>query len=148
MGISSDGLLIFGINMYGEDDDDLPQELRKFIVTRDDDFDFDEFICKEAGLPEWEPNMSEEALSLFFDKRRKAVESYPVTFEIHCSYDFPMYILSIPETRISSGRGHPLKINTSELIVSDNKIQKMKEWCKLHDIKWQEPQWFLASLYG
>lgn len=139
MGVSSDGLLVFGIDL-GEE---LPEPWQAY-----EDFDFDDYLAESAGHPAWRSGMTDEESGAYHDQKWKIIEAAPVTLEEYCSYDFPMYILSIPETTIRVNRGDVEEIKPIDLVVPREKIDAMKAWCEEHKIQWSEPKWLLCSMYG
>lgn len=143
MGISSDGMLVFGIEL--EEDVDLAEI---FKCDDDEDFDFEEFVVSESGAPEWSENMTDDESSAYWDKQRELVKNYPVSLALYCSYEYPMYILSIPGYEYSASRGDAHEISFDNLNVPQEKIDAMKAWCLEHDFEWEEPKWLLCSVYG
>lgn len=131
MGVSSDGILVFGIELGLED------ELPEFLYTEDgDEIDFDEMVDGELGTHD-----------LPYSERVKARKAYPVDLVCHCSYDYPMYILAVPGTEISASRGYPHEFTNGLPTVTQEQIDAFKEWAAEHDIE-GEPCWVLTSMYG
>lgn len=132
MGVSTDGILVFGI--------DLGEEELEFL--HDFENDFDEFLHSLSGLPDYgEPGHD-------YVKDRDFVNSYPVDLVWHCSYQYPMYILAIRGTETTAARGYPQKIDPSSLVVANEKIEFLKKFCETYGIEWQEPKWYLCSMWG
>lgn len=124
MGVSNDAQLIFGIDM---------EEFSDFL--EDYDGDFDSFVAQKEEL----------APSIEFWEYLK---TYPVSWEMHCSYEYPMYILSIPGYQITASRGYPDIITAERLLVPQEKIDSMKTWCEKYNVPWVEPKWLLCSMNG
>lgn len=137
MGTSTNGILVFGFNVCDEDDEPLPDLLDGYE-------DFDDLVRDEAGIPEWTENRPDG----YFETVRQALAECPVTLVMHCSYNYPMYILAINGTKKTAHRGYPQEITQEELSVSAESIEKAKAWCAAHGIEWQEPKWLLCSLWG
>lgn len=136
MGISSDGILCFGFDLGVEDES--PEFLGEFE-------DLDEYLRDDANIPEWSKENSGRD---YFEKVKKVIDECPVDLRMHCSYDYPMYILTIRGTEIRASRGYPEKITPDMLSVQKEKIEAAKEWCENHGVEWQEPSWILCSIYG
>lgn len=138
MGISSDGILIFGIDL----EEELPESWTE-LMGEDGGFEFDEYIATKGGMP-YVSGMSDE----YRKGRDKLIDACPVDLTWHCSYDYPMFILNIRGYTYRAWRGSPRVINESELIVPKDKIEAAKVWCGNNDVEWKEPEWLLCSMYG
>lgn len=138
MGISSNGVLAFGF--------DLGEDLSETGLKPDDegDWEFEDLIAKEAGIEPWSENAAEDR----YDRKKTAIAACPVDLVQHCSFDYPMYILAVRGTYLTASRGYAEKIAPEFINVPPENIEKAKKWCDDHRIKWQEPSWILASLYG
>ena len=144
MGVSTDGQLTFGIDL-GEE---LPEKIRELID--DDGFDFDEFIYRDVGVEgSWSRDMSDEEKSDYFARRKTARDEYPVQLIIHCSYDYPMYIIApnVKQATRRNNRGYPVEINPDDLKVSTRAYAAFMAWCGKWGIE-GEPRWWLSSLWG
>lgn len=129
MGVSSDGLLVYGI--------DLGEEMPDFLVDHED---LDDLLLTEGKQPKY----GEEGHD--FKSQRTYLENQPVEMTFYCSYDCPMHILSVRGTEKSVNRGYVEEITSLE--VDPDKRQKFIEWCLAHGIANPEPKWLLASMYG
>lgn len=129
MGVSSDGLLVYGI--------DLGEGTPEFLA---DEQEFDEFLLTEGGQPKW----GEEGHD--FGKQRDYLAEQPVDLTFYCSYDYPMYILSVRGASHRVNRGYVEEVAT--LDVDADKRSKFIDWCTAHGIEKPEPKWLLASMYG
>jgi len=161
MGISSDGMLVFGIPLPCEDE--TPDFLQKIQDEyKQDDVEFEDLIALDAGLDasfeDWERYYDSEKSGWkeggekIYDANRKkrnaAVNNCPVDLVMHCSYDYPMYILAVRGKSYSASRGYAEEISDKELNVTDSQKESLKAWCEKHNVEWQEPKWLLCSLYG
>ena len=128
MGVSSDGIVVFGI--------DLGEEPPEFL-----DGDFDDYLDSISGLPQYgEPGHSWDAINA----HRKAC---PADVTIYCSYDYPMYILAVRDTEVRVSRGYV--IDVSDLPAPDEaRLAAFKAWCVERGVENPEPKWLLCSLYG
>jgi len=137
MGQSTDGILVFGI--------DLGEEYPESLLDEDgDEIELDDLLAKEAGLPAWNEVPDNES-STYYKKKREVVDNAPVCLIRHCSCDYPMYIIGIPTTHVSANRGYPTTIDPKSLKVNQEQIDAFKTWCESHDIDYSEPKWLLCS---
>ncbi len=132
MGISSDGMLVFGIEW--EDDDTMPEFMGEFD-------DFDEYLDSLNDLPDYgEPGHS-------FSDQQEARDKIPVDMVRHCSYDYPMFIFAVRGYEFSASRGYPMEITADKLKVDPEKLKAFKLWLAERGIQ-GEPSWFLCSIMG
>ena len=95
MGVSSDGLLWYGVDL-GDGEDDLSEHLEAIINGPDEDADdYDEDADFYGDGREW---LAEHGLT-------------GVEFVQHCSYDYPMYGLAITGTSVRAPRGYPKQVD-------------------------------------
>lgn len=132
MGVSTDGILVFGIDL-GEE---VPEFLEDFVS------DFDSFLSSISGLPGYGEAGHD------FKKDQGFRDSHPVDMTWYCSYDYPMFILTVRGTETRVSRGDAEEINPDNLKVSEEKIAALKAFCEEYDIEWQEPKWLLVSMWG
>ena len=130
MGISSNGILVFGFPI-GEENE-TPEFLEEAGVE-----DIDEFIDNELGLND-----------ASVDECLAARKTYPVDVTSYCSYEYPMHILAVRGTEITVHRGYSKEITPEHLAVAPERISAFKAWCETHGIEYQEPKWLLCSMYG
>ena len=126
MGVSNDAQLVFGFAF--EDEESKPEFLGEFD-------DLDDYLT--AALTDQS-----------YEKQRKIIEACPAEIIWHCSYDYPMYILAVRGTMISSSRGYLEEITSEKLTVAPEKIAAFKTWCEENNIEYQEPKWLLCSING
>lgn len=130
MGVSTNGILVFGI--------ELGEELPEFLEDFDDTWwDFTDSISGVAD------DDSER-----WEKRRDFRDNFPVELVSHCSYEYPMYILAVNGTEITASRGSPEVIDPASLVVSPEKIEELRKFCEEYGIEWEEPKWYLCSMWG
>lgn len=132
MGVSSDGMLYFGFPV-GEDEEP------PIWLEDTEDHDFEIFLIEKAGMS-YEKNSYEE--------RSAVIKSCPADLMLYCSYDYPMYILSVRGCEHRVSRGHFKEITTDMLKVDEAKILDFKKWCEENNIEYKEPKWLLCSMYG
>lgn len=129
MGVSSNGILVFGIDL-GEEEPD-------FLEGQDG---FDSYLNGLSGLPSWG-----EAGHSFKDQQAFR-DSCPADMTLYCSYEYPMFILSVRGTETTVYRGSVEEITSLE--VDAEKVAAFKAWCAERGIEGQEPKWLLVSMYG
>lgn len=136
MSVSTDGILVFGIDLGEERPDFLYDE------ENEEELEFDDYLYSLSGLPQWgEPDFN-------WDFMRDYLKDQRVDMTLHCSYNYPMFILSVRGTEHRNSRGTPTEIEVSDLKVSQEDIEALKKFCEDHDIEWQEPKWYLVSMWG
>ncbi len=139
MGVSTDAILAFGI--------DIGEEIPEAIEALDlDDFDLDCLADHEGGLV-WRADFTPEEENAYGKKARELHDAYPVELIIHCSYDYPMYIVAAKDSRYYASRGYSKTINPSDLKVKQEDIDALKAWCKKYNVE-GEPEWLLFSMWG
>ena len=127
MGVSTDGILVYGIPM--EEEFNFMGELYT-----------DEYIDHLLGVEECE-----------WDVRRDARNACPVEIVSHCSYDYPMYIVALTGTRIWASRGYPVEVDPEKLNIDPEKIKEYHKFITDKGIPVPEgetPHWVLCSMWG
>lgn len=127
MGVSTDGILVFGIDL-GEE---LPEAFEEFDES-DLWWDFTDSISGKKS----------------YEDRSKFREEFPVNLTSYCSSEYPMYILAVNGTETVVRRGSTEEIDPNDMKVSDEKIAALKAFCEEYGIEWKEPKWLLASMWG
>ena len=60
-----------------------------------------------------------------------------------------MYIIAIPKTVMRAHRGYPVAFKPEDLVVSDDVVKALCDFCKEHNIEYKDqPQWYLFSYWG
>lgn len=124
MGQSTDGILVYGIQL---DDEDLPEFMGVFD-------DFDEYVDDLNGLT-----------GAGYASRSAAREKCPADLTSHCSYEYTMYILGVRGTETTARRGYPKEISTFD--VPTDKVHAFMAWCAERGVQ-GEPKWLLCSMWG
>jgi alpha-L-arabinofuranosidase len=93
MGLSTDGILFWGIAI--PEDDENGDAIKLPWVSEDEDNydDFDDWLCKENNIEG------------DYEIRSAFVKSFPVELVQHCSLDYPMYALAVRGTVTTAYRG-------------------------------------------
>lgn len=135
MGVSTDGILVFGIDF----DEEFP-----LYEGREDDLDLDEIILRSANIDRaYYDDYDSYAKNADAELDRAGVELI-----YHCLESDPMYILAVRGAVIHARRGYPEEIKPEDLIVTEKQMQKLKDFCDKYKLECSEPKWFLCSMWG
>lgn len=143
MGQSTNAIMAFGFDL-GEE---LPDS---FEANAEDDgeddggFESDDFLLRDydAGIPEWQPGLSPD----YWKDKRDALAKIPVDLIQHCSGDYPMYFLAVRGTQRTATRGNPTQ--ASQYLIGQDEIDALRAFCDKHGIEWQEPKWYIFSMWN
>jgi hypothetical protein len=161
MGISSDGILFYGIPF--DDGTEMPWE------SGDSYQDCEDWLAEvfcgiahpSAPYPEvrevWDGkrHKPERALTAaeeqakktyqeYWRAKHKAVAGLPFEFRIHCSFDYPMHYITVKQ--YTNSRGYATEIESWEL--PDNADEILRDVCEKAELPFSQPKWWLVSLYG
>lgn len=152
MGVSTDALLVYGIDLTRAGYCDEEEYPAFFTDDDEEDFDFDKVLMRDAGLAPWayhEDDDKCEDIKVFSARRKLAQEQAGVELITHCSGDYPMYILAVAGVGWSASRGSTIEISMADMLVNQLVgTDKLREFCKRHDIPWLNPKWLLCSYWG
>lgn len=88
--------------------------------------------------PEW--------LDVPTDKQTKLLKESPCDVHFHCMDTDPVYY--VHARQFSACRGDEIQIHPTELTRDQGKMDSdIKEFCQMFDIEYQQPNWYLASLW-
>jgi hypothetical protein len=155
MGVSTDGQICFG-NVY-EEGFEFPWDAEPF------DGDYEEWWRKERGFQHSFEIYDEEGE--YLNGVRPAPESidayhkeqldfdtanpFPLELVNYCSGDYPMWILAVPSSCRSNNRGYAERFNPSELVVTDEEVKVLHDFCVKYDlIPEEDAGWYLTSYWG
>jgi hypothetical protein len=65
----------------------------------------------------------------------------------HCSHDYRMIIVAVPNTKRVAKRGYPTTIDPASMAVPQERVAELRAFCEAHGIPWQEPRWILCSMW-
>ena len=129
MSVSTDGILVYGIQL--EED--------FFNDSFSDDEHISDLSDKDIG------GLSGAKLLSWMQYHDKAIDG--ITIVMHCSIDYPMYILGIEDANYMAWRGSPKKIDS--LSINPEWDTKIKSFIKKYKIKTtKDIGWWLCSLWG
>lgn len=174
MGVSTDGELAFGID-FGEDNPLLERDEDGDLIEGDEDedsSDLADFLARKTGLvspylklphevnhgpydayDDWkkENPWFEAEANEYFEAKRKLADACPLEIHLHCSYDYPMFILAIKGTHLSASRGSPQKVNFARLnsLVTEDKLAEARKFCEEYGLpEFYGADWLLFSMWG
>jgi hypothetical protein len=149
MGISSDGLLFWGID-FGEYPEHEEGSLAERIFSGEDPEEWENVFAEFIGItrPTEEYEKAKEKYSQYWKEVREAAKKIPCEFRLHCSYDYPMHYACVSESLLSADRGYPTIIEPEHFIIKPTWHKDLKYFVELFGLTWSEPKWHLASLYG
>lgn len=142
MGVSTNGILVFGIDFSEE-----------FLPFEDESLgeDFETLLANDAGIEVPEGEYSEERgkeYSRYWERCSENAKKSEIELITHCSGDYPMYILAVRGTEYNAWRGDPTEIDLDKLTVTDEQIGALKSFCELHGLVYSQPRWLLCSYWG
>jgi len=142
MGTSTDAILYFGFDLGSEEDLDAP--------WIEEDMEVDAFIAAKWGVVE--PNGpftgNEAAYREYWEKEKSIIDRLDCHVDIHCSSNYYCYFVAIKSKTLTARRGYPESFDKSFLDVSKEDIDKLKRYCELAEITWEDPSWAIASYWG
>ena len=98
----------------------------------------------DLGDPEeWDYELDEDKLDELSDTK-------PVRLELHCSYEYPMYFVTISESVISASRGYP---KVFDPYIAEGRYEEwegeLAEYARENGLPAPDNVgWFVFSLYG
>jgi hypothetical protein len=159
MGVSTNGILVYGIPF--------PEEY-VFPWNDESDSEPEEWWLKHLGYtPPFEIYEDGEYINGVRPPDRMVDEYYnhrmdflkknplPVSIEIHCSCDYPMYFVTLKHLVQTSHRGYPSIVNMGCLSVPDQDKKTIIDFCEKYlkpmndydEFPEMEPKLYLASLW-
>lgn len=139
MGVSTDGILFYGISIDPEDVD----------IPWKDDEEPEIFYAKKKGILKPEIEFSEatkEEYREYWKKKDTINKDSECKVITHCSYDYPMYGICISESYTCASRGYPKEIKSLE--IGNNWDNLLKDYCEVMEIEYEQPKWILCSMWG
>ncbi len=141
MGTSTDAILCYGINLDEDKYDELPwnEKTEDWEDVYEDIDDWWEQVngCDYGVIGDYD---------LLYEWRKEN----PMPFELvwHCSYDYTMYILAVPDTVITANRGYPQVVAVPKP-VDFKKCLDFRNFCDKYKINMGDGlTWLLCSMWG
>ena len=155
MSVDTDGQICFGVLL--EEGIELPwdshgndMESWWLEVVLEDKPSFELFNEQGGWIDGKEP--ARELIDQYLDEQRKFWNSHPkIPIEIFNgqSGDYPLYILAVKGSTLIASRGSPESFDPLQLVVSDEQVKELTDFCKRFGIVYENPpQWYLSSYWG
>ena len=130
MGTSTDGILFFGF--YLDEDFQL-----------DDDWEY--LYGQKIGIiyPDEKCDYSR-----YWKMLNETLKRGEISLKISCSYECPIWFVSWNPSYRCCCRGDFVKIDQGAMFPPARAEQKIKDFCKVMEIKYQKPTLYLTSLWG
>lgn len=152
MGTSTNAMICYGIAL--DDEMELPWE-----AAIDSDIEewwrtlngyippFELFTPEGEYIGGVEP--SRERNDVYFAARRAfdAAHPLPIELEMHCSGDYPMWIVAARGTVKTAYRGSPEAFDPQALVCAPDAEVALREFCAKHLGVTDDPRWLLYSLW-
>jgi hypothetical protein len=142
MGVSTDAILFWGFS-GGEDEEGeswYRAELRE---------DWEAVYADKVGMcpPDaaYDPANS-EVWRGYWREKRAVIAAGGVEIDQHCSSEHPIPFVAITASVIRASRGQMKPV--APLAAGGDWAEKLRAFCDLLGIPWQEPSWWLASYWG
>lgn len=158
MGVSTDAILCFGFELPDEYEMPFEDEEEWWLELNNFKNSF-EIFDSEGNFPNG-IRPDEALIKEHFAERHNFLKENPLPFDVirHCSGDYPMYIISTPDTLITAYRGYPVDIaQRMNKTYSQEYINKFVTMCKKYfptDIDGYDynidytPKWLMCSYWG
>jgi hypothetical protein len=145
MGVNTDAILFFGIDLGEDEMQDWP-----WNNTGREDYEWWDYVAEKLGIvgPDVSYDGHEKAYREYWDRRHAAVEQLGCEIGIHCSESYPCTYVALTGKKKKANRGYPNTVDKSFLDVTEDDVDKLKKFCELVGIPWQEPSWLLASYWS
>jgi len=156
MTVSTDGQICYGI-LFGEDvkfpwdteewQDDIEEWWTYEVCGYKNPFE----LYDDDGNYLDDIWATEEKIDEYYDRKFKFQETHPLPVSLvnYCSGDFPLYILTLPQTIKIAKRGYPEILNSQNFVVSKEEKDSLLSFCFKHGIAISsDPQWYLSSYWG
>jgi hypothetical protein len=155
MGISADGRLCFGVRVSEESGDDVPE------VPWSNHDDIEDWWREIKGFKHsFEPyddrgnrkkGVGEAEINRYYSEKRDWDKANPLPVEeIEAgTYEYHSKILAVPGTKKEADLGEIVEINPAELVVPQEKIQVLLDFCQEYAVPFEgDPGWLLCSHYS
>lgn len=147
MGVSTDAILAYGIDLGA--DEDISDGPLAPLFSEDEGFTLDSLIAEAAGLgPEPDYETERDAWHAWLDAMRKAEKAYPLEAVQHCSGEYPMRLIALRSSVMDAKRGAPVAVPDLLPGPSEDQLAAMRAFCERFGLVDKTPGWFLFSYWG
>lgn len=137
MSTSTDGILFFGFTFFEEDSgEDFPE-----CLTEADGWEA--YFAAQHGCVREEEK--EDSYKDYYERKKALETAEPCTIRMHGGEGCFAHFVAIKKSLVSASRGYP--VNVTCLTEEPEWRKQLEDFCKLMNIPFQEPKWFLASLW-
>jgi hypothetical protein len=157
VGISSDGILVYGYDL-GDEPENGYQDTPEWLKKAEEESEFENFaesaeiyLLAQSGFTDtdWESEG-------YWERKRAAEEQMGVEILYHCAYEYPMFIITVKDKRAQfrAYRGQPISLGIDQLnipsFVKEEWDAKLKWASDLLGFKTtnERPTWILTSILG
>lgn len=153
MGVSTNGQICFGIAF--EEGTEFPWHsdgiIEDWWVYKVHNFKHSKDLYDSEGEYLNGVKPSDAEVTKYYAEYRAFLEAHPIPVKEvnYCSGDYPMWILAVPDSVLSCGRGDPTTFSPSSLSVTEEEKAALVLFCDLYEIETtNEPDWLLTSYWG
>jgi len=151
MGMSSDAIICFGIAL--EEEQEYPwdeyEEIEEWWLHEVLGYKHPFEIYDSEGNYIDGIRPDEATMKKYYNAESAVYNKSPLPIELvtHCSYEYPMYIVALPGTKLRAYRGDPKRVEMRRVPEEEKRI--LTDFCDRHEIEYSgKPCWWLASLFG
>lgn len=157
MGESLEGQICYGVTF--EEDYEFPWEQDEYGGDIECWWIY-EVLGYKPSIEIWDENGDyingerppQDVFDAYYEEERKFKEDnqkLPIDLIRYNSYDYPMYIIAVPRTTISSYDSEAKSFDPNSLYVSPEQVENLLEFCNKYDLKYQDtPRWYLTGFCG
>lgn len=148
MGITSDGIMFYGLCFGDSDDAGLPW------LDGYPDNDPEDWLCDHLGgpaRPQWDDTKGRFVTPLrdYWHARKAFLSNHfgvEIRVDTHCSSTCPMYFVAIASTHEFAHRGYPVAVPQPP--VKPEWDAGLRKVCEAAGINWPGAAWWLVSYLG
>jgi hypothetical protein len=144
MGTSTDALIYWGFDFHDKDGGEPWHDDREMLEDWEDIY----AIRKGIARPAMSFEDDKDAYRAFWKARKVVVERSGCSIDMHQHIDVSVYFVCIKASHLRAWRGHPIQLRPDFFTVDPLWEDRLRTFCELMNIEWQEPKWWLASYWG
>jgi len=150
MGTTTDAYLFYGFTIY--DPEEGEGEMPPWMDDESDEgsLEWEDVLATKLGLskPDGAYIDHEGEYRTYWKERGKLAEGAGCVVDTHCSGEYPIYFVALKDKYFRASRGNPTEIDMGSMVITSMEKEKLRRFCELLEIPWQEPKWYLASYWG